>query len=221
MKKERNIFLTFFLIISIISNIKASFDYINLITSESPLFTIYPLKTIVLFIGCLLGIVFDILILKWNKIGFFGALINSLIVFFINMSFEEITLSQSLYGIYGLLTLFMLMQIKKNGVSAWTHIYNLESLIKKDELVNKEKTSQIKEVSDEIKATKKDIEENKSEGKKDNLKTESEKQEEIKSETKNNISELSENLTKLGELKEKGLLTEEEFNEQKKKLLKQ
>ena len=37
----------------------------------------------------------------------------------------------------------------------------------------------------------------------------------------NSISELSDNLTKLGELKEKGLLTEEEFNEQKKKLLKQ
>ena len=37
----------------------------------------------------------------------------------------------------------------------------------------------------------------------------------------NNISELSDDITKLGELKEKGLLTEEEFNEQKKKLLKQ
>ena len=36
-----------------------------------------------------------------------------------------------------------------------------------------------------------------------------------------NISSLSDDLTKLGELKEKGLLTEEEFNEQKKKLLKQ
>ena len=37
----------------------------------------------------------------------------------------------------------------------------------------------------------------------------------------NNILALSDNLTKLGELKEKGLLTEEEFNEQKKILLKQ
>ena len=37
----------------------------------------------------------------------------------------------------------------------------------------------------------------------------------------NNISELADDITKLGELKEKGLLTEGEFNEQKKKLLKQ
>jgi len=37
----------------------------------------------------------------------------------------------------------------------------------------------------------------------------------------NNISELADDITKLGELKEKGLLTDEEFNEQKKKLLKQ
>ena len=36
-----------------------------------------------------------------------------------------------------------------------------------------------------------------------------------------NITALSDDLIKLGELKEKGLLTEEEFNEQKKKLLKQ
>ena len=36
----------------------------------------------------------------------------------------------------------------------------------------------------------------------------------------NNISELATNLTQLNELKEKGILTEEEFTEQKKKLLK-
>ena len=42
-----------------------------------------------------------------------------------------------------------------------------------------------------------------------------------KKDKKNNISDLSYNLTKLGELKEKGLLTEDEFEEQKKKLLKQ
>ena len=41
-----------------------------------------------------------------------------------------------------------------------------------------------------------------------------------KKDKKNNISDLSDNLTKLGELKEKGILTDEEFNEQKKKLLK-
>ena len=36
-----------------------------------------------------------------------------------------------------------------------------------------------------------------------------------------NIDELTHDLNILGELREKGLLTEEEFNEQKKKLLKQ
>lgn len=47
------------------------------------------------------------------------------------------------------------------------------------------------------------------------------KEDKSPSKNENNISDLSDNLTKLGELKEKGLLTEEEFNEQKKKLLKQ
>ena len=43
----------------------------------------------------------------------------------------------------------------------------------------------------------------------------------IKKDNTINITSLSDDLIKLGELKEKGLLTEEEFNEQKKKLLKQ
>ena len=43
----------------------------------------------------------------------------------------------------------------------------------------------------------------------------------IINENPTNITALSEDLIKLGELKEKGLLKEEEFNEQKKKLLKQ
>lgn len=42
----------------------------------------------------------------------------------------------------------------------------------------------------------------------------------ISSTKNNNISELATNLTQLNELKEKGILTEEEFSEQKKKLLK-
>ena len=53
-----------------------------------------------------------------------------------------------------------------------------------------------------------------------NLKTLKHK-EKVKEDLPTNISELADDLTKLGELKEKGLLTEEEFNEQKKKLLKQ
>ena len=40
----------------------------------------------------------------------------------------------------------------------------------------------------------------------------------IHSKKENNISDLADNLTKLNELKDKGILTEEEFNKQKKKL---
>ena len=53
------------------------------------------------------------------------------------------------------------------------------------------------------------------------------KQEEIENtdekteEKKSGYNSIVDDLTKLGALKEKGLLTEEEFNEQKKKLLKQ
>ena len=46
-----------------------------------------------------------------------------------------------------------------------------------------------------------------------------ETQKEIKKYKKSKLSNLANNLTKLGELKERGLLTEEEFNEQKRKIL--
>ena len=54
-----------------------------------------------------------------------------------------------------------------------------------------------------------------------NKEVKEETQVEIKEDKPTNIDALADNLTKLGELKEKGLLTEDEFEEQKKKLLKQ
>ena len=54
-----------------------------------------------------------------------------------------------------------------------------------------------------------------------NKEVKEERQVEIKEDKPTNIDALADNLTKLGELKEKGLLTEDEFEEQKKKLLKQ
>ena len=46
-----------------------------------------------------------------------------------------------------------------------------------------------------------------------------ETQKEIKKYKKSKLSNLANDLTKLGELKERGLLTEEEFNEQKRNIL--
>lgn len=77
---------------------------------------------------------------------------------------------------------------------------------------------------------KKEVEKTKEEEPKQEVKKKikDEKQEEIEKTDKKSHNKKSEKynslvdeLTKLGELKEKGLLTEEEFNEQKKKLLKQ
>tara|TARA_B100001142_G_scaffold201317_1_gene199887 strand:+ start:653 stop:1045 length:393 start_codon:yes stop_codon:yes gene_type:complete len=61
---------------------------------------------------------------------------------------------------------------------------------------------------DETEVDNKVVEEKKNETKK-----------EIKKYKKSKLSNLANNLTKLGELKERGLLTEEEFNEQKRKIL--
>jgi hypothetical protein len=77
---------------------------------------------------------------------------------------------------------------------------------------------------------KKEVEKTKEEEPKQEVKKKikDEKQEEIektdkktKEKTSEKYNSLVDELTKLGDLKEKGLLTEEEFNEQKKKLLKQ
>ena len=123
--KERNIYLTIFLYLTIVSLLITAYYYQKLIFNEHPLFIFAPTRTIILFIGCILNIVCHILILNWNKFGFFGALILTLITFSINMSFEEITLIQSVYGIIGTLILFMLMQIKKNGSGICRDLYRI------------------------------------------------------------------------------------------------
>tara|TARA_B110000305_G_scaffold222207_1_gene265655 strand:+ start:1453 stop:1872 length:420 start_codon:yes stop_codon:yes gene_type:complete len=64
-----------------------------------------------------------------------------------------------------------------------------------------------------------DVVEEKIEKNKKRFSKENEPKKEIKKNKKSKMSNLANDLINLGELKEKGLLTEEEFNEQKRKLL--
>ena len=123
-KRKRNSFLTLFLVLSLIAQVSTTVSYQQLIFNEHPIFVYAPLRISVLFMIGVLDVLCNILILNWNKFGFYGALSFSLIFFCINISFEEISYLQSSYGIIGVLILYLLMQIKKNGVSAWGHIYN-------------------------------------------------------------------------------------------------
>ena len=64
------------------------------------------------------------LIFLLNKSGFWLSLIGSLIVFFINSSFEGIGFFQKFYGIEFQVLIFLLLKLKIKGISTWDLIYD-------------------------------------------------------------------------------------------------
>jgi len=71
------------------------------------------------------------LIFLLNKSGFWLSLIGSLIVFFVNSSFDGIGFIQNFYGIEFQILIFILMKLKFKGISSWDLIYdNIEKKCK-------------------------------------------------------------------------------------------
>lgn len=67
----------------------------------------------------ILNVLGAILLMRWNKLGFYLFLINSLLAVFINiglLSMQPVTVISSLFAI---LVWWGILQIRKNGISAW------------------------------------------------------------------------------------------------------
>ena len=64
------------------------------------------------------------LIFLLNKSGFWLSLVGSIIVFFINSSFEGIGFIQNFYGIEFQILIFLFMKLKIKGISNWDIIYD-------------------------------------------------------------------------------------------------
>jgi len=59
-----------------------------------------------------------------RKSGFWISVLGTLIVFAINISFDQINFLKSFYGIEFQLLVFLMMKFKFNEKSIWEEIYN-------------------------------------------------------------------------------------------------
>lgn len=80
-------------------------------------------KNILLIYGSLgiLSIAFCIMLFKWVRLGFWGILITSIIVF-ITQIINGHGVFQPVVGLLGVIALYALLQLKKGNVSGWNNL---------------------------------------------------------------------------------------------------
>ena len=109
---------------SIIYSFSLMFAYVNIILTGQDFYLRFPFETILLLVGSFFMILGNSLIFLLKKSGFWLSLIGSLIVFFINSSFEGIGFIQNFYGIEFQILIFLIMKLKIRGISSWNIIYD-------------------------------------------------------------------------------------------------
>ena len=121
--KQRHGCVTAWLILMIIGNSLIALLYIfggELVAQEFS----GELSSSSLILLALLGIanvIFAILLLKWNKFGFWGYLLTSVAVLVVNIGIG-ISIGQSILGLLGVVILFGILQIKEGNISAWDNL---------------------------------------------------------------------------------------------------
>ena len=73
----------------------------------------------ILALGNVLG---AILLLRWNKCGFYLIIAGSIITAIVNLGILNLGVIVSMQGLFALLIWWGILQIKKDGVSAWKHM---------------------------------------------------------------------------------------------------
>ena len=121
---RKDILIKLTLVISIILLFISLFSYLNISLTDHEFYVKYPLETILLLLGTVIMILGNFLIFLMRKSGFWLSLLGALIVFSINISFEQINFFKSFYGIEFQILIFLMMKYKFNGKSLWNEIYN-------------------------------------------------------------------------------------------------
>ena len=129
-QKPQIIVLKTALVFSIIYSFVSIFSYLDIILTEQEFYKIYPIETILLLIGSLLLVSGNFLIFLLKKSGFWLSFLGTIMIFFINSSFDGIAFYQKFYGIEFQLFIFFVMKLKINGVSMWDTIYQKSNTIK-------------------------------------------------------------------------------------------
>ena len=121
--KQRHGCLTAWLIYLMIANSIVSIAFFfntDKVTEVSPY---RPSENIVLLIGSLgiLNVFFSFLVLKWVKLGFWGIAVTGLGIFIIQI-INGYGIFQPIFGLFGIIVLYAILQLKKNNVSGWENL---------------------------------------------------------------------------------------------------
>ena len=121
--KQRHGCVTAWLIIMIILNSFIAIMYLlfgHVIAQNLPHDVSTPLIMLLGLAG-LGNVVFAVMLLKWKKLGFYGFVVSSLIIFIINLSIG-LGILQSLLGLIGIAVLYGVLQIKGGDRAAWNNL---------------------------------------------------------------------------------------------------
>ena len=121
---RKDLLIKLTLVISIILLFISLFSYLNISLTDHEFYVKYPFETILLLLGTVIMILGNFLIFLMRKSGFWLSLLGALIVFSINISFEQINFFKSFYGIEFQILIFLIMNYKFKGKSVWNEIYN-------------------------------------------------------------------------------------------------
>ena len=119
---ERHGCVTTWLVIMLILNAIISLAYLLMasgVMRKSLLLS--PTTLIILALAGALNVVLSIMLLSWRKIAFYGFAIMAICTFVFNISIG-ISIVGSLLGLSGIVILYGVFQIKKNGVAAWDYL---------------------------------------------------------------------------------------------------
>lgn len=123
--KQRHGCVTAWLIFMIIANASIAVLYLfagDKIAQTIPGGISNPLLMALAVLG-IANILFSVLLFKWMKIGFWGFVLTSIAALVVN-TMAGLGIGQSLSGLVGIAVLFAVLQIRKDGVSAWANMGN-------------------------------------------------------------------------------------------------
>jgi len=121
--KKRHGCVTAWLIFMIIGNSLAALIYLfdgDFINKSLP----RPISTTTLILLTIIGIanvMFAILLLRWNKSGFWGFVMSAIAALIVNLR-VGLGIGQCLLGLAGIGILYAVLQIKQDDISAWDNL---------------------------------------------------------------------------------------------------
>lgn len=114
--------LTAWLILTIAANSLLSLAYVLIyMLMPDKLPNVPFISFVVLVVICIANAYFSFMLLSWKKNGFYGSIITSIIILIVNIN-AGLSIGKSLIGLFGILILYVLLKMKKDGVAAWDYL---------------------------------------------------------------------------------------------------